>query len=80
MNKISEFQEFELSEAQFYEIAALENGVWPHPVKSAADQAREAFEFARRHPDPWIRRFVVWEEGRALAHARIFPRTIITAI
>lgn len=79
MEKVSEYREFELTREQFYEIAMLENGVWPHPVKSVAEQAREAFEFAGRNPDPRIRRFLVWEEERALAHTRIFPRTITTA-
>ena len=79
MKKISEYREYELNREQFFQIITLSNGIWPHPVKSVDDLVKEAFEFANQNPDPWIRRFVIWEKSKAVAHARIFPRKIVTS-
>jgi predicted N-acetyltransferase YhbS len=79
MKKVSEYKEFELSRDQFFQIIALSNGIWPHPNKTGNDLVTEAFDFAQKNPDPWIRRFVIWEKDQAVAHARVFPRKIITA-
>lgn len=75
---VSEYKEFELTREQFHRILKLENKIWPHPAKSIDELASEAFDFAQKNPDPWIRQLVIWEKDQAIAHARIFPRTIIT--
>lgn len=78
MYAVRQYHEHEMNIGQYLKIMRLENTIWPHPKKSVAELAEEALVFSRQQSDNWVRRYVVWEAGDAIAHARIFPRKIIT--
>jgi predicted GNAT family N-acyltransferase len=75
---ISEYRESELNRSQFYEIVSLTNSIWPHPERSLDELVDKAMTFAQRNRSDWIRRFVIWDHSRVIAHARVFPRDIVT--
>jgi predicted GNAT family N-acyltransferase len=74
---ISEYRESELNRTQLYEIVSLVNGIWPHPEKSVDEMVSNAITFAERNRIDWNRHFVIWDNTKAIAHARIFPREIL---
>ena len=78
MLPVTEYIESQMTKTQFREIVVLINTVWLHPEKTIDQLVDEVVTFAEENPNKWIRRFVVWEKGKAISHSRLFPRTIFT--
>ena len=85
MFEIHEHRDSHLSRAQVRAIVSLTNSIWPNKTKTLddlTDAILHAAQAHRRDPpiDPEVTplRFVIWEDDRAIAHAKTFKRTIIT--
>ena len=82
---IHEHREADLSRDQRRAIAALLDSVWPREHETL-DELIDVFFGAAHRNQPegrsatqvGLRRFVVWEGNRAVAHAKTFQRTIFT--
>ncbi|MGB5850221.1 MAG: GNAT family N-acetyltransferase [Ignavibacteriaceae bacterium] len=75
---IFEYKENELANQQLIEIITLINNEWPNPEKSIGvlvDEIREKITLGQKSNDI---RFVIWNEEKCIAHARIFPCKIFT--
>ena len=78
MNDVIEYFQTEITEAQARQIVALTNKVWPDSQKTI-DQRLQFILGSSESEAPEEReslRFVVWENGVAIAHARTFRRTV----
>jgi len=75
--RLVEHIDHQITYNQYLAIESLINSVWPHPTKTVEDLAKYAFGQAKLSDEKSVRT-VVWENDKALAHARIFPRTIVT--
>ncbi len=78
MNEISEYRATELTADQAGSVAELLFAVWPASTKTLEVRRQQILTPPSHYctdPDT-IRRFVIWEKGRALAHAVTFVREI----
>ena len=77
---LSEHTEKELTESQVWSIVTLDQSVWPSKDKTVDEIAAECMELARvdSAADSNSKRFVLWEDDQAVAHALTFEREIFT--
>ena len=80
MSTVSEYIESEITRAQWHEIVSLIYSTWPKPNKSVDQLVEETIDLEKNNPEQFTRRFVIWEYGKAVAHSKIFPRTIFTGL
>lgn len=78
MIPVAEYTENQLPSTQLRQFITLVNSVWPNPNKTIMELVEEEISFALELNYESIKRFVVWEENDAIAHAKIFPRTIFS--
>ncbi len=77
--QVIDFSENELTRPTAAEIVDLMNSVWPSPEKTAAELIRQTMEAAQKADDSvesQKTRYIVWDGGRVVAHARTFVRSI----
>jgi len=74
--EITQYQEHELRPVQFIGIMRLVYTTWPSPDTSPERLAEQAQNRQKAGETLGRRRFVVWQDTRAIAHAEIFLRTI----
>ncbi len=77
MREITEYAESELTFDEAVSIFSLTTRIWPKQ-KSIEQLAGELIDSARAgHHDLLARRFVIWEDGKIIAHTRTFVREIL---
>ena len=77
---LSEHTEKELTASQVRSIVSLTESVWPSKDKTVDEIAAECMDRARvdEAADSNSKRFVLWEDDQAVAHALTFEREIFT--
>ena len=79
-HKISEYRADGMTEELAAPVAELLFAVWPESTKTLEIRRQQILEppSSYRTDPATIRRFVIWEDGRSLAHALTFVREIRT--
>ena len=77
---LSQHTEKELTESQVWSIVSLIQSVWPNVDKTIVETVAECMDRASvdRAADSNSKRFVLWEDDQAVAHALTFEREIFT--
>jgi predicted N-acetyltransferase YhbS len=74
--KVIPYHESQVRADQHFEIMKLIFAVWPLPDSSPEQWVKLAQDSWRNNERPDLRRFVIWEASKAIAHGQIFLRTI----
>jgi predicted GNAT family N-acyltransferase len=77
---VIEYREKDLTSQQIYEIVSLINNEWPNPQKSVEEIVEDILDQINRGNRVNDRRYVIWENEKCAAHARIFPRKIFSSV
>ena len=72
---LSQHTEKELTESQVWSIVSLIQSVWPNVDKTIVELVAECMD---RAADSNSKRFVLWKDDQAIAHALTFEREIFT--
>ena len=84
MFAIHAYRDADLSREQIRAVVSLLNSIWSNKDKTL-DELTDAFiDAAQAKEQPGDkkavpRRFIIWEENQAIAHANTFERTLLTA-
>jgi predicted N-acetyltransferase YhbS len=76
---VIEYREKDLTNQQIYEIVSLINNEWPNPQKSVEEIIKDILDQINRGNRLNDRRYVIWENLKCAAHARIFTRKIFSS-
>ena len=80
MRSVSIYKDFELTKNQIEVIVSLLNSVWPYTNKNLTEVVKDRILEIKKWIDEntFSTHFVIWEDKKAIAHAKIFPREIHT--